>query len=60
MKSKFNEVMHVACCAGVAINTVLIAYSLSLEMEKMAMLNFLSALGCWVGIFNFGRKIDGN
>jgi len=60
MKYKFNEICHILCCAGVAINTVLFAYNLFSGLHEFLLLNILSALGCWVGIFSFGRKIDGN
>jgi hypothetical protein len=60
MKLKFNEIMHAACCAGVAINTVLFAVNLFANMHYFAFFNIISALGCWVGIFSFGRKINGN
>ena len=58
MKSKFNEVMHMACCAGVAINTVMFGFNLFADLHQFAVFNLLSAAGCWVGIFSFGRKID--
>ena len=60
MKSRFNEVLHVLCCAGVAINTVMFAFNLFADSHQMAFFNILSALGCWVGIYSFGKKIDGN
>ena len=60
MKSRFNEIMHSVCCAGVALNTILIVFNLFSGFREMALFNFFSALGCWVGIFSFGGKIDGD
>ena len=60
MKLKFNEMMHAACSAGIAINTVFFAFNLFAEMHYLAFFNILSALGCWIGIFSFGGKINGD
>ena len=52
--------MHVLCSAGVAINTVMFGFNLFAENTVMAKFNILSALGCWVGIFVYGKKINGD
>lgn len=56
MKLKLREALHSACCAGVAINTVMFAFNIINQHEQFAYFNILCALGCWVGIFNFGRQ----
>jgi len=57
---KFNEIAHAACSAGVVLNTIFFAFNLFNEMHEFLLLNILSALGCWVGVFSFGRKLDGD
>ena len=56
MKLKLRETLHSACSAGVAINTVLFAVNIFNQQEQFALFNILCALGCWVGIFNFGSQ----
>ena len=60
MNSKFREVLHVLCCAAVAINTVMFGYHLFDDNIFMAKFNLISALGCWVGIFVYGKKENGS
>jgi hypothetical protein len=60
MLSKFRRVVYVLCIGGIAVNTLLFATSLFMGLQQLALFNFLSALGCWVGYFSYGENEDGN
>tara|TARA_B000000557_G_C20787263_1_gene449259 strand:+ start:613 stop:807 length:195 start_codon:yes stop_codon:yes gene_type:complete len=58
MSSKFSEISHSICSAGIVLNTVFFGFNLLSKNEDVALLNFLCCLIFWVGIYANRKKED--
>ena len=58
LSKKLKKIIHIACAAGVALNTVMIVHNVVVDDLEWALLNFLSGLVLLISYENGRNEND--